>query len=167
MKQVEPIIYPVLLHSLTPDGLDAIDDSLDCIALLIYYSKKGEISQQIWSLIPPLVYIITGKEGDTEEGYGFEYIAQVVVIIQNFIQKDPDTFLTQVPPNGDKPILQYVSRLIEAILKINRNGVTKLDGVSALKVYVAMLENCAGKIDHLMPDILKLLLLELNEMEKL
>ena len=38
LAQILPIIYPILMHSLTPDGLDAIDDGLDCINIFTYLS---------------------------------------------------------------------------------------------------------------------------------
>jgi hypothetical protein len=45
MLQVENVIYPVLLHSLTADGLDSIEEGIDCITILIYHAyKKSPIS---------------------------------------------------------------------------------------------------------------------------
>ena len=38
LQKLEEIIFPILMHSLTLDGLDAIEDGLDCIALFVYYS---------------------------------------------------------------------------------------------------------------------------------
>jgi hypothetical protein len=46
LHQLENIIYPILMHSLTPDGLDAIEDGLDCIALILYHGQA--ISPQMW-----------------------------------------------------------------------------------------------------------------------
>lgn len=37
LKKVEKIVYPVLLHSLTADGLDSIEEGIDCISMLIHY----------------------------------------------------------------------------------------------------------------------------------
>ena len=39
LNQLQNIIYPILMHSLTPEGLDAIEDGLDCIALLLYHGN--------------------------------------------------------------------------------------------------------------------------------
>ena len=38
LQNILPIIYPILMHSLTPDGLDAIEEGLDCINIMIYYA---------------------------------------------------------------------------------------------------------------------------------
>jgi hypothetical protein len=40
------------MHGLTPDGLDAIEDGLDCIALLIYHGAVGRIGPEMWKLFP-------------------------------------------------------------------------------------------------------------------
>jgi hypothetical protein len=53
MQQVEHIIYPVLLHTLTVDGFDSIEEGMDCITFLIYYAyKQTSISANMWKLYP-------------------------------------------------------------------------------------------------------------------
>jgi len=53
MSQVETLVYPVLLHSLTVDGLDAIEEGIDCITILLHYGYKDTpISQNMWKLFP-------------------------------------------------------------------------------------------------------------------
>jgi hypothetical protein len=82
------------MHGLTPDGLDAIEDAIDCITLLIYYGATGvKIAPTLWKLVPQMLYITAGKEGDVDGGFAFEQLAQVVVAVENFVQKDPETFL--------------------------------------------------------------------------
>ncbi len=81
------------MHGLTPDGMDAIEDALDCIALLVYYGQSGSISASMWKLFPQLLYVICGDESDPEGGYAFEYLAQIAVSLQNYISKDPITFM--------------------------------------------------------------------------
>lgn len=39
LDKIEEYVYPMLLHSLTPDGLDSIEDGLDCIALILYHGS--------------------------------------------------------------------------------------------------------------------------------
>ena len=41
LTQVEDKIYPCLLHSLTADGLDSIEEGIDCITLILYHSYKN------------------------------------------------------------------------------------------------------------------------------
>lgn len=66
-------MFPIVLFSITPDGLDSIEDGLDCATILLYYKEKGNVSENFWKLFPSLVYLVTGKEGDPDSGYGFEF----------------------------------------------------------------------------------------------
>jgi hypothetical protein len=42
LAQVEHIIYPCLLHSLTADGLDSIEEGIECIVHLVHYGYKDK-----------------------------------------------------------------------------------------------------------------------------
>ena len=64
-----------MMHGITPDGMDAIEDVLDCIALIVYHGETGRISAKIWRLYPQLLFVICGEESDPEGGFGFEYLA--------------------------------------------------------------------------------------------
>jgi hypothetical protein len=83
------------MHGLTPDGLDVIEDVLDCIALVIYHGTTGRLGDEIWKLFPQLIYVVCGEPNEPDGGYGFEYLSQIAVSIQNYIAKDPQSFLTQ------------------------------------------------------------------------
>ena len=78
MRKVEGIIYPCLLHSLTADGLDSIEEGIDSISMLIYYGYKGDgepLSKELWGLYPQLLYVCAGDDGDTDGGFGFEFVS--------------------------------------------------------------------------------------------
>ena len=91
LTQVENIVYPCLLHSLTADGLDSIEEGIECITMFIYYGYKdeGKISPNMWTLFPQLLYVCAGEDGDMDGGFGFEYITQIVVALKNYISRDP------------------------------------------------------------------------------
>ena len=40
------------MHGITPDGMDAIEDVLDCIALIVYHGDAGRITPRMWRLFP-------------------------------------------------------------------------------------------------------------------
>jgi hypothetical protein len=42
----------MLMYSLTPDGLDSIEDALDCITMILYHGPNGQVSQRMWKLFP-------------------------------------------------------------------------------------------------------------------
>jgi len=86
---VESIVYPCLLHSLTPDGLDSIEEGIDCITMLIYHSYKDQpLSPRIWKLFPQLLYICAGNDGDMDGGFGFEFVTQITVALKNYFSRD-------------------------------------------------------------------------------
>ena len=43
-----------------------------------------------------------GDGSDPDGGYGFEYLSQISVSIQNYIAKDPETYLSTNPNDGVK-----------------------------------------------------------------
>lgn len=40
-----------------------------------------------------MLHIVAGDENDVDGGYGFEFLGQVAVIVQNLVSKDPQGFL--------------------------------------------------------------------------
>lgn len=87
---MENIVYPCLLHSLTSDGLDSIEEGIECIIMLVYYGYKNKpISAEMWRLFPQLLYVCAGDDGDMDGGFGFEYITQITVALKNYISRDP------------------------------------------------------------------------------
>ena len=85
------IIYPCLLHSLTADGLDSIEEGIDCITMIVHHSyKERPISQECWRLYPQLLYICAGNDQDEEGGFGFEFVNQICLALKNYISRDPD-----------------------------------------------------------------------------
>ena len=37
LQQLQAIVYSILMHGLTPEGMDVVEDCLSCINMLIYY----------------------------------------------------------------------------------------------------------------------------------
>ena len=60
LLRIQQLVFPILMHGLTPDGLDAIEDGLDCIALLVYNAVPGRLGPDMWKLYPQLLYVICG-----------------------------------------------------------------------------------------------------------
>lgn len=67
------------MHGLTPEGLDVIEDVLDCIAIIIY--NGNQVTSDFWRLYPQMLYIVGGKIGDKEGGFGLEYLGPVTTCI--------------------------------------------------------------------------------------
>ncbi|CDW76775.1 UNKNOWN [Stylonychia lemnae] len=157
--KVEEFVYPMLLHTLTPDGLDSIEDGLDCIALILYHGSVNGVSKNMWKIFPQLIYIICG-ENDPDGGYGFEYLSQVCVSIQNYIAKDPNSFLS-IGEGQTQTFIAITFQFVEKTLKMNKESPDQLDGIVIMKVLIAMLENLKGRIDEALQYILKICIEEL------
>lgn len=99
--------------------------------------------------------MVCGNDSDPDGGYGFEYISQICVSLQNFISKDPATFLSTY---DGETFIARTFRFIERSLKINATSEHMLDGVVIMKVLMAMLENLKGRIDEALPHVLRVCL---------
>jgi hypothetical protein len=156
LGRVEGIVMPMLMYSLTPDGIDCIDDALDCITMIIYHGPQ--VSPLMWKLYPQLLYLVAGDDKDPDGGYGFEQISQIGVALQNFISKDTATFLTV----GEGQTQTYVAltfRFVERALRINATSEHMLDGIVIMKVLIAMLENTGqGRLNDAVPSVVKICL---------
>lgn len=144
---------PILMYSLTPDGLDSIEDALDCISMVLYHGPTGRVSAGMWKLFPHLLYLVNGDEADPDGGYGFEYISQIATAIQNYISKDPATFLS-VGQGQTQTYIALTFKFVERALRINATSEHMLDGIVVMKVLIAMLENLQGRIDEALPYVL-------------
>ena len=163
LATILPIIYPILMHSLTPDGLDAIDEGLDVINIFVYYAcdRTTGVPPVMWKLLPQMMYMVAGNGDDVDGGYAFEYLGQVCICIQNFINKDPRTFLL-VGEGQTETFFELAVKFVQRVLVINSHGTHKQDGVTILRVVIAILENLPREIDHALPHMVGMLLAELK-----
>lgn len=153
---------PILMHGLTPDGIDSIEDALSCMTMCLYYKESGTtLSPLMWKLLPQLMAIVGGKPGDVDGGFAFEYVNLAVTVIQNFIAKDPVTLLT-VGEGETTTFLQQIFLFVQNILVMNHNSKNKEDGILALNVVTALFENLPGQIDFALNDLVGMLCAELS-----
>lgn len=73
------VVYPIVMHSMTPDGLDACEDGLDITAVALYYGEK--VYPDLWKLFPQMLYLGTGNPDDVDGGDGYEYLGGIVTCI--------------------------------------------------------------------------------------
>lgn len=166
MYKVEEIIYPVLLHSLTVDGLDAIEEGIECITILLYYGyKTNPISSNLWRLFPQLLYVCAGSEGQSEGGFGLEFASPVIVTLKNYISRDTGG-LFNVGDNQDKTYIELLFHFIRKILLVNRNGKHMSEGVSIMNLIMSLIENMVGKIDNYLATLIEIITGELKFAEE-
>ena len=88
--ELRTLCMPLMMHGMTADGLDSIEDVLDMTALFVY--NEFEVGQviplELWKIFQHLLYIVVGKENDPDGGYAFEFLEQAIIVWINFIAKD-------------------------------------------------------------------------------
>ena len=58
-----------------------IEEALDIIHIMIYHSKKGTISENMWKLYNFLLNVAVVSGPKASESYGFDYISQISLIV--------------------------------------------------------------------------------------
>ena len=96
MRQILQIIYPIIINSLTQDFDDTVDEILDSVNIILYYAydKQTRVPAELWQLLPKMYQLTAGKEEDMYGGHSPESLNHVAVIVQNLINKDPQTLLS-------------------------------------------------------------------------
>ena len=106
-----------------------------------------------------MLYMVAGNDDDVDGGFAHEYLSQVSICLQNYISKDPTTFIS-VGEGQTETFFELTFKFIQRILVINQNSVHKQDGVTILRVVIALLENLPGQIDFALPQLVGMLLAE-------
>ena len=106
-----------------------------------------------------MLYMVAGNADDVDGGFAHEYLGQVSVCLQNFVSKDPTTFMS-IGEGQTETFFELTFRFVQRILVINHNSTHKQDGITVLRVVIAMLENLPGQIDHALPLLVGMLLAE-------
>lgn len=129
------------MHGLTPDGIDAIEDGVDCVAMILYYGNS--VSPAMWRLFPQMLHIVAGNDSDVDGGFGHEYLSSIVTCVQNYIAKDPVTFLTKAA-DQQHSYLELTFKFLQRVFVLNQNSNSKIDGITALKVVICIFECLPG-----------------------
>ena len=147
LSQILPVIYPTLTHTLTPDGLEAIEEGLDCINILIYhgYDRNTCLPIELWNLLPQMIYVVSGNGLDTSGGFASEYLENAVVCIQNFISKDPNILLATNEQGAS--FFQQILGMVQRTLVTNAKSKSKEDGIIVLRCLIVLFEELVGTIE--------------------
>ena len=150
------------MHSLTPDGLDAIEEGLDIINAILYHgtSPEAPISPEMWKLLPQMLHITVGNEDDIDGGFCFEYLTTVTTATQNYITKGQNTMMTTGPEQTES-YFELICKFVQRILVINAQGVGKQDGLSAMRVLLSLLETFPGQMDFALGGVVGIMLAEI------
>ena len=120
LRTILPIIYPILVKSLTRDGEDIIKDSLDAVNYIIYYGydRESRVPAELWKLLPQMFYITAGKEDNLKAGLAIDYLDLVTLITKNFINRDPQSLLS-VGEGQTETYFALMMKFVKKILLVN------------------------------------------------
>ena len=160
------MVFPIILFALSPKGVDLVDSCMDILSTITYFTPS--ISPRLWELYPILIDTVAGSVEEEatnavtrdEGGWGFEYLNSFVVVFQNYMAKNPALFLEAKSTKGN--YAQMMFRLISRILFISKKKHAEMDTIFGVKLLITLLEAFKGLIPNFLPDIIKLLIEELN-----
>ena len=164
IERIEDEVYPCILFSFTPKGIEYIEDSIDCAILIVYHRQY--ISEKMWKIFFHMVKIVIGEEKQDPEmdegGYGFEFLPIMLSFFQNWVSYGGDSFFT-FEVEGETPF-SILAKSISKIFQIDENlGDSRESSVSAMKLIGTLLENLHGKIDDALGDLISILHKELSQ----
>jgi len=107
------------------------------------------------------MFVTAGNDDDIDGGFAFEMLGQVVICLQNFIAKDPQTFLA-VGEGQTETYFELTVKFMRRLMVVNANSKHKQDGISTLRVLISIFENLPGQIEQAMPMLVGMLLAELK-----
>jgi len=183
VQEITGIILPLVNYCLSFEGGDYIEEGLNILNLCLF--KSEAVDQRLWSYFPILVYIITGIPEtadlqaalngaseeerklleDVKEGWGAEFIDNMLGCFKNFLQKGGSHFLTLKDWTGTS-FLELLFRMIEKITQVGFNGQDQTDMVAAGSLYIVILENSVGKEPEILEEIVKRCLILLPNLAK-
>ena len=103
----------------------------------------------MWYFLTVMLQMIHGEPGTLDAGYGYEYYAFIVEVVENFASKDPTTFLGTRPPENTKTYAELTLDLVKRVLYLNNEGFnqfTRTDGIYTMRLLRTLLENMSCDI---------------------
>ena len=159
--ELENTMFPCLIHSITTEGVDCMEEAVDCITLILFHGYKNKpISEQLWKVYPQLLYFCAGNDTDKWGGIGYTFLKKICVALKNYIN-DPVGML-KVDGLLGKDNLSLTYHFISRCLQINRNRKKVAESSAIIAIIVAMLENMPGALDHDFAKLLGFIIDELN-----
>ena len=152
LRELSPIIFPVVLLTLTPNFLDTMDEAIHCAIMIIYGTK--EVNDQWMGLFPHMLKIVVGNPQESEGGYAFEYFSQMIGFFANVMHFAPDKLLTMKVK--DHTYYQLFIGSLNRILEIADTMMSTVDKTMGFKMYSMCLHNMHGKVDNMLPQLITL-----------
>lgn len=135
--EMENILYPILDRFLCEDGIDVLEELLDIITCLTFYSPA--ISERMWSLFPKMIACV--------DSWACDYISDFIPALDNYISRGTSTFIQ----SSDPSYLTLTNRILEKIATGQPEDTFGIDGeayIGLAEIIMVVLEHCRGLVDN-------------------
>ncbi len=141
--QLEPACIPYLDHLINADGMEYYEEVLEAITIFTLWSPQ--ISEAMWNFYSRIIASFHSYAGD--------YLDKMVPALDNYISRGNAVLL------ANSNLLAQMLSIPEFLLM--KKG-QETESMYATKILEALLAHCRGRIDALVPNILKIVLTKLN-----
>jgi importin-7 len=147
-RTMEQYVLPIVAAIINPQGqgMEYLENVLDTVSYLTWGGPEP-FSQELWAIFPQM-YLCFDK-------FAWDFIQDMISPVDNYINQDNNTFCTG-GANVEGAAMPYTEMVLRMVQKIFENNQAHAsDVVGASRMYLTMLHNCHGKIDHVVPMILQ------------
>lgn len=136
LAEMETLLFPILEQCLCEEGMDIIEELLEIITYITYYSPS--ISQRMWSLYPRIL--------DIMPTWGTDFFQDFVPVIDNYISRGLHVFIHSTEPS----FLALTNAMLEKSFNQESDGFGTDEEVyvGCAAIIQVILENCRGMVDQ-------------------
>jgi hypothetical protein len=146
---LESACYPILDKIITPNGIDYMEEALDMLTYLTFYTAEP-LSAGMWKYFDLLHQSVCGGQlpgfpvtGSLAEGWAVDYAENMLNVMDNFISRGTQTFITGKGFCG-RPYIQMLLEIVNKALS-NDSEVTQVAGA---QIAACVFESCPrGTVD--------------------
>ena len=149
----EQHLLPIVARVLDPqgDGMEFLDQACEILAYLTYYNRP--LSPSLWQCFPLLVRAF--------EEFAYDYMNEMHPVFDNYISFGQDIFLSSTPSADGRTCLQMVTAMVRKVF-MNDDSEEEIDPVSACNFAFSVLQQCTGRVDSWIQELIDLVLLKFN-----
>jgi len=158
ISHIEEKVHDVLYNSLDKRFSDVHESIMTCIGVISFNSDT--ISSNLWQFFPKIIELVNHYLNPNTTDYG--YISPGVMVMMNYMQKDPTTFVGVQMENGQTPF-EAVVGIISNIIDLSHVRSDLILHKTGTELVIGLLENLHGKIDDSILNIVELMVNEFGE----
>ena len=140
---LEPACYPILDKIFTPNGLDYMEEALDILTYLTFYTPEP-LTAGLWKYFDLMHQSVCGGQlpgfpltGSLVDGWAVDYTENMLNVMDNYISRSTAMFLSGKGFCGRS----YLQMLFEIVAKALSND-SEITQLSAAKIAACIFESC-------------------------